>query len=341
MVSRHRGFTLLEALIAMAVALVVILGATAVVVSLSVQHRRDRELARLRGEADFVLAKLGSELRQMGLGVPRGPRLSTGELFARLVSGTASSITFAADLARPDTAINGFSLLAADQGSLAQHDLALLNELNGDCDVDTASPPHCSTDTASLLLPPSGSPDCAGSGNSPSCPWGLKKYRGDEVLVLADGRGVWQEVRVARAVFEVPTGSPRRLLKLVAIPAGFAGRGGRAFLSSPDRVFWRLQGGVLERAQCWGSVGEKGPVLIAEVCEAGPDGTGFEPLATTVEEGGFVLEYLDARGETLAAPLSVDDAARTRSVHVTLKLASAVADAPVRVRAESTFSLRQ
>jgi len=339
-VNRRHGFTLIEMLVASVVSLVVVAGATSVLTRLTLQHRRDRELSALRGEADFVLFKLGGELRQAGLGVPRGARLGGSDLFPRVLAGDASSITFAADLARPDAAVNGFSMLASDQGALASGDLALMNELNGDCDVMVGGFLPCETDTSSLLMAPSGA-SCSGAGTAPTCPWALGKYRGDEYLILANGHGTWQEVRVAPALFEVPAASSRRMLKLAAVPAGLvAGSLSRAVLSSPDRVFWRLNGTSVERAQCWGSVGLVG-AIPGGVCNAGTDGTGFEPLATHVAPGGFALDYEDALGAALPAPLSSANAQRARRVHVVLSLESGAGEITTRVRAESTFSLRQ
>ena len=260
-----RGFTLVELLVAGACSLLAVVAAGAVMGRLAIVHRRDTARSQMRREAQLALSRLSWDLRHAGLGVPSAGKASgTHESFPPPVFHVdAHELRFIADLPRPDSTVNGFSWLSGSQpvyGSPGFFGVALINELNGDCDVDTSSPPHCDTETESLLLATPAAPagGCGGSAAAPTCPWALGKYRDrpQESVIVANGMGVWDEFHVAGGVSAV--NGTQRALALDDSPSFLDARTpNRGFVSTPDRVFYRLHAsdGTVERAQCWGPLG--------------------------------------------------------------------------------------
>lgn len=333
--TRASGFTLVEVLVAGVVGLVILTSAIGYLVHRSRVDAREKQLARLSRDASLLLGQLERELRQAGLGRPSRTRLDgDGELFpGPLLAASETALTFVADLPRPDAGLNGLSSFAANQVTppLPAGSVALLNELNGGCDVDTSAFSACRTDEASLLLPAPGA-DCAGSpGGAPSCPWALRKYRPREWLVLVDGRGRWTQRRVHDDLFRSSGG--RYALALDASPpAGFFdGTPNRGWVASLDRVHYRLSGSAVERKQCWHAFPSPADLpASATPCTAASDGTDWEPLLSSVPAGGLRLRYLDASGAVLGPlPLSAAALRRVHRVEVTLHLEAPTPDGPV------------
>lgn len=332
---RARGFTLVEVLVAGAVGLVILASAIGYLVHRSRVDAREKQLARLKRDASLLLGQLERELRQAGLGRPTRTRLEGDqELFpGPLLAASATGLAFVADLPRPDASLNGLSSFAANQAvpPLPSGGVALLNELNGGCDVDASSFSACRTDEASLLLPAPGA-DCAGSsGGAPSCPWGLRKYRPDEWLVLVDGRGRWTQRRVDDDLFRGAGG--RYALVLDSSPPAdfFGGTPNRGWAASLDRVHYRLSGDAVERKQCWHAYPTPAALAAtATPCTLADDGTEWEPLLSTVPAGGLGLRYLDASGAALGPlPLSAEALRRVHRVEVTLRLEAPTPDGVV------------
>lgn len=320
MVTRRRGFSLLELLVAMGVATVVMTGALAVFLAGSRTHRRQLEVSQLRRTAQAIHVQLASELRQLGLGVPERFRAEGGNdgFPYPLVAADVNQLVFLADLPRPDGALNGLSLLVDEQSANmpATPAVAIVNELSGPCEPSLVLPPHCNTDQQSSLFPAGTS--CSTNGAAPSCPWSLNKYRGGEPVIVVDGSGRWVERTVAAGLF-ADSAARRALALTAAVPAGFYSAPAAGFVSTPDRIFWRLNGAQVERNQCWGSVGA--PVAgLAAPCAAGPTGTGWEPLATNAAAPGLSFTYLDAAGAALATPVPAADLRRIRRVRISLHL---------------------
>lgn len=338
---RSRGFTLVEVLVAGAVGLVILASAIGYLVHRSRVDAREKQLARLKRDASLLLGQLERELRQAGLGRPTRTRLEGDqELFpGPLLAASATSLTFVADLPRPDASLNGLSSFAANQATppLPTGGVALLNELNGGCDVDTSGFSSCRTDESSLLLPAPG-PDCAGTpGSAPSCPWGLRKYRPREWLVLVDGRGRWTQRRVHDDLFR-GSGGRYALVLDSSLPADFfGGTPNRGWAASLDRVHYRLSGNAVERKQCWSAFPTPAELPAAAApCTLANDGTEWEPLLSSVPASGFRLRYLDASGAVLGPlPLSAAALRRVHRVEVTLHLE---APAPDGVVTHDTFT---
>jgi len=343
--SARRGFTLVEVLVAGAVGLIIL---TAVIGSLLHRARMDQQeaqLARLKQDTSLVLGQLGRELRQAGLGRPtRARREGEGELFpGPLIAGDATSLAFVGDLPRPDASLNGLSSFAANQAlpPMPDRGIALLNELNGGCDVDSSSPAACRTDEASLVLAPPGV-DCRNSPHSaPSCPWGLKKYRPGEWLVLVDGVGRWVERQVSSNLFSSAAG--RIALQLnERLPPDFFDVPNRGWVASLDRVFYRLQDRTVERKQCWNPAGSTAIAsVLSRPCGSPADGTEWEPLLRTAVPQGLTFRYFDVRGlELTRLPLSEQDLRRVRRVEVRLQLSAPTQRAPVTYDTFTSVALR-
>jgi prepilin-type N-terminal cleavage/methylation domain-containing protein len=341
----RRGFTLIEVLVASAVGLIILTGMMGYLVQRSRRDQQEAQLAQLKQDASLLLGQLGRELRQAGLGRPtRARREGEGEIFpGPLLAASETSLAFAVDLPRPDASLNGLSAFAANQAvpPMPDRSVALLNELNGGCDVDSSSPSACRTDVASLLLMPSGV-DCLSSpGSAPTCPWGLKKYRPGEWLLLVDGVGRWVERRVSSSLYA--SSASRVALQLnEPLPGDFFDVPNRGWVASVDRVFYRLREGTVERKQCWNMVGS--PVTVSSLsrpCSSGVDGTPWEPLLRTAEARGFTFRYFDVRGFEIARfPLSDEELRRVRRVEVQLRLRAPAPGEPVTYGTASSFALR-
>jgi len=307
--------------------------------------QQEAQLARLKQDSSRVLGQLSRELRQAGLGRPtRARKEGEGEIFpGPLIAGDATSLAFVGDLPRPDASLNGLSSFAANQHlpPLPDRGIALLNELNGGCDVDASSPEPCRTAEASLVLAPPGV-DCRNSPHSaPTCPWGLKKYRPGEWLVLVDGVGRWVERQVSSNLFS--GAASRFALQLnERLPADFFEVPNRGWVASLDRVFYRLQDGTVERKQCWNPAGAFVTAsVLSRPCGSPADGTQWEPLVRTAIPQGFAFRYFDAQGlELTRLPLSDANLRRVRRVEVVLRLSAPTQRAPVTYDTFTSVALR-
>lgn len=341
----RRGFTLIEVLVASGVGIIIITAMMGYLLHRSRRDQQEARLGRLKQDATLLLGQLGRELRQAGLGRPtRARREERGELFpGPLILAEETRLAFVADLPRPDSNLNGLSAFAANQAfpPLPARGVALLNELNGGCDVDGSGPSGCRTDEASLLLGPPGE-DCRDSPESaPSCPWGLNKYLPGEWLVLVDGTGRWVERQVGANVFGSATGRLALMLD-ERLPVDFFDVPNRGWVASLDRVFYRLEAGTVERKQCWERVGIQATVSgLARPCGDKGEGTPWEPLLRTVAPQGLVFRYFDAQGvELTALPLTPMDLRRVRRVEVGLHLTAPTSGAPVTYDTFTAVTLR-
>jgi prepilin-type N-terminal cleavage/methylation domain-containing protein len=343
----QRGFTLIEVIVASGVGVIILLAVMGYLLHRSRTDHQEAQLGRLKQDASLVLGLLGRELRQAGLGRPtRARREGEGELFpGPLVLADETEMAFIADLPRPESSLNGLSTFAANQRipPLPDRGVALLNELNGGCDVDGSALSACRTDESSLLLAPPGVDCRAAPKAAPTCPWGLNKYQPGEWLVLVDGAGRWVERRIASSLF----GSAAGRLALVLeerLPMDFFDVPNHGWVASLDRVFYRLEGDTIERKQCWGAAGSPATVGgLSRPCSASrEEGTSWEPLLrTAVPRKGLVFRYFDAQGlELRFLPLSIQDLRRVRRVEVTLRLSAPTSREPVTYDTFTAVTLR-
>lgn len=333
----RRGFTLIELLVTAVVAIIMLGAAMALFSRTVTEQHEQRRMAEMKRSAALVMGQLTTELRQAGLGRPRAIRLGTtnaGNRFpASILVAEAHRIAFIADLPRPDSTFNGFSQLAVNQvrvmegGSFPDNALALLNELNGTCDVLTDSA-ACKTDTSSQLFdyPTSSSThNCANSpGTARTCPWSLNRYRPDEYIIVADALGRWVEQRLrgtqvyattnGRVALELTTNLPDKM---------FADGANQGWVSTPDRVFFQLNGELWERKQCWGPVGAGSPTLTLHIPCVDNNlavGTNWEALARV---GGapekVTFTYFQANGDPLPLPIAPENLWRIQRVDILLE----------------------
>lgn len=348
MVKRRRGFTLIELLVGSAVALTVLAVAFAAFVRTTAMHRRQVELAGMKRGAALVLGQLGAELRQAGLGRPRHARAEgNGALFppAFLVA-QEHQLAFLTDLPRRDSNFNGYSQLADDQSTeLSANAIALLNELNGGCDISSAIN-HCSSSEESLLFgPAAGIDDCADSATSPTCPWGLNRYQGNEFLIVANAKGNWVERQLLPSLHQV-SGSRRTLVLGESLPADFLSGPNRGFVSTLDRVYYGLDAGGVRRNQCWGSIfSSPGSSTFELGCPGlfASNATGWEVLTTGVAANGLRFSYWSAGGTLLPVPVTDEAELRgIRRVDIELDLERKLPDGEtLRHFASLSISLRQ
>lgn len=313
----RRGFTLVELMVAAAIGVLIIGVALSFVFASARLHRKQFELGQLRRTSSMVVDRLADELRQAGLGVPRGQRLSGGnEAFPpRLYAGTATSISFLGDLPRPDSSFDGRSGLASDQTvGLPANTVALINAFNGDCDLDFGIDPHCASSERSRVFPTNAANDCTSAGTEVTCPWALGKYRANEFVIVADGDGNWDERRVDPTLFAV-NALRGGLLLTAALPASVVASSSKGFLSTPDRTTWSWAGGFVRRNQCWDTVGAWAGLPAFGACG---DGTGTENLLRGDAASSLTFSYFDSGGTALAVPLSAADVRRVARVDIAL-----------------------
>lgn len=336
---RRQGFTMAELLVAGAVGLIVITSALSFLVAVDRAHERRLRLAEMRRTSARVLDQLTSELRQAGVGIPSGSSLELVGAFAshRVVVGTANSVGFLVDIARPDGTLNGFSWLADDQVTdLPPAGVLLLNELNGDCDVSLGAV-HCETGLATRLLPRAAG-GCHVSASAPTCPWGLNRYRTGEVILVVDSAGRWVE-RTVGAGPSVDSISRRGLRLSAALPVSLGNRARGGFASTPDRVFYRLNAAALERQQCWDSIGTP-TVAALGPCPTGA-GTPWEPLAAMPLASTLTFAFFDSSGVALALPLTAARLPRVARVDVVLRLERQYGAEVLSVDGTQTVAFRQ
>jgi prepilin-type N-terminal cleavage/methylation domain-containing protein len=353
----RRGFTLIELLVTGVVALIMLSAALALFIQGLSAQQKQRKMAEMKRSAALVMGQLTTELRQAGLGRPHGVRVGTGSGVGNvfppsLLVAEDHGIGFIVDLARPNATLNGYSQPAGQQGStLPNGGLAVLNELNGTCDVVEGSS-YCTTDTTSQAFDYATTDSTTNCATKPdearTCPWSLNRYQKDEYLIVADALGRWVERQISSSgVYAQNTSSGRFALQLTDdVPAElFANGPNQGFVSTPDRVFFRLNAGRWERKQCWGSVGVGSgtpPTLqLSTPCTS--EGTDWEPLARA---GGTpasaTFTYWKADGTRLATPVAATSLKDIYRVVIRLELQrSQSSGKPLSHVAYGSITLRQ
>lgn len=342
--SRRGGFTLLELLVGVAVMVIILTGAVSVLLAASAQHRRGLERANLERSCNLLIGQMEAELRQVGLGVPKGTeQVAGGARFpASIVQADANDIVFLADLARPNSSFNGLSQLSdRQQPSIALDGVAVVNELTGPCDVDSAG--HCRTDDESALFVPSGT-DCASSTAAQTCPWALRKYQASEWILIANGTGDWVERQLKNPNVFATSGTRSHLAVTANLPALFpANLPNRGFVSTPDLVRYQLAGNTVTRQQCWGQIGTAlDPAsILARRCldtDAPPTGTVVE--VRTRDVSALTFQYRDAADAVIATPVALADLRRIRRVVINLTLQRVVGASTIRADAIASATVR-
>lgn len=296
-----RGFTLLEAVVALTLMSVV----SAAAVGVFAQVRGFSAVGAARNQAarevQLVLDIFSRDIAFAGVGVPRGVRLDSADFAAPrednqlrpLVRiGQADNIAFVGDLPYPNAEVSGVAhVVNIDPAN--QRAVFLTSDLSG-CTPQSSTPGGyaCNTLTASLLGPFTSGSSCGPTAvTQPTCPWGMNKWQegtNDVHLVFGTTDGGWYE-REWNLESTAQLGSLMGIRIADKSPDGatFGGGGGdlpRAQFVAPigagwvshiDRVFWSLEGPaagsacvvtnppscVVRRRQCWGQIVDPGAAL--------------------------------------------------------------------------------
>ncbi|MEW5848441.1 MAG: prepilin-type N-terminal cleavage/methylation domain-containing protein [Myxococcota bacterium] len=319
--ARARGFTLIELVVAMTVALVVHTAASAALVQLDNFRRTSTARAQLQRDAQVALDWLRRDLYAAGSGASWGGTrggVAGSELKPALMSLVSPRTTplpsslsvgflILADVPRPDTNFDGISGVSDDAPDPAV--VVPLNELSGRCNADTAA---CGGSRAGALDPGA---TCPGKG----CPWSLRKYlEGQAVsLVFPSGKYLNATLKLLTA------GAPNTMTLDTAMASADALRdpipSGR--LLQVDRIGYRVVGTELQRRQCWAAPEPEQPTFASDFlgCTAGSDDTGWMTVARNVDGAATTLTFFQDDGVT-----TTTDPGLVRSVEVNLQLATRV-----------------
>jgi prepilin-type N-terminal cleavage/methylation domain-containing protein len=203
----------------------------------------------------------------------------------RLLVGNTNAIGILGDLPRPDSNYALFGPIhdrsmgrtAFVPPALPTDDwIAWHTENNGtcvQCDSVVAgvcpAAPGCTTSTASLFFPGAAT-NCVDAASTTAqmitCPWGSRRLAPGEHLQVADGGGNWSVSKAPSPL--AASASPNGIVGLHLPQAldrgsqyawqnqtpndGPSGPLGQGFVTTLDRVFFKLNGTNIERRQCWG-----------------------------------------------------------------------------------------
>ncbi|MFH1810949.1 MAG: type II secretion system protein [Pseudomonadota bacterium] len=291
---QHRGFTLIELMVSLAVVLIVSAAGMELYVIARKNQSEGMVQASISRDAQLVLDWVERDLSYLGAGVPRGcPATSDTDIAGSCATkslrppiriGHNDNLVFVGDLPLPHSDLNGIVQIAAiNSGSLSNAKLTVMSELSG-CVPPSAGTDsgnhHCATHLASLI-PTGSATDCNSSNpTAATCPWGLNKWftaAGNTAeFIIGYPNGTWTRKRwngtngsglattddyygvVAEANW------PAASLQNVPQSELFTGKASTSFISHIDRVFYSVEntagaacGGsncVLKRRQCWAKV---------------------------------------------------------------------------------------
>lgn len=284
------------------------------------------------------------------------PPRAVGFYAALLVGGT-NQIGILADLPRPDANYGVFGALhtRATGGPTA---VAWHNENNGACMPDNNAA-TCVAGRDSVFF----ADDLAGcvtTGGGAAftdrkCPWGMRRLMPGESIQIVAGDGSWSDAVVSGSVQRVAAGVPVVSVSSAVLSTGFSatawpnllpGQGpggvpGQGFVTTLDRVFYRVVGTNIVRRQCWGDPdpnqanwpnGATNTVPTATPQLSG--GSGVSVNTCTDEEvvarnvSGLNFTYRDAAGATVAVTNAATKAS-VRRVDYTIDFAKTIDGRPV------------
>lgn len=265
-------------------------------------------------------------------------------IYGGVLVAAADQLGVVADLARPDGQYNAYGLLHS-RATGSETSIMWHTENNGTCAPDSGSGTSCTTTSSSVFFPGQTADLCNGTGTARftdrTCPWGMRRVLAGERIQVAAGNGAWSHAALdtpgtivdisSTGVFAVSLnpGFDVDMWPNAAQGEGPAGINGQGFVTTLDRVFYRRNGTVIERNQCWGDPDPDHPSWPDGIATAVPAApaltpgagtsvaqnhcTGYEVVARNVVDGptGFQLSYFNAGGTAIAAPLSDQPAKRS------------------------------
>lgn len=286
-----RGFTLIELMVALGMALAVTTAAVSVMVlAVRTQHAgaRRNDLSR---DAQLAMDLMTRDLAYLGAGVPRGFEanrdgvlLNIGTVSADATAGQLNAeapralrppirigrddyLAFLGDAPYPNADINGIAAPGVFDGSgpaPRSHRVQITSELSP-CGVPKSSSDYVCPTTEVSMVRDLGGGDCVdGSTNEPTCPWGMGKWQnhGAEVdLLFSAVDGSWYRRRWDMSNFADHNG--RLLAHLAHTPDGNgadlplvrfheSGVGG-GMISTLDRIVYSLERQGSPGTACGGS----------------------------------------------------------------------------------------
>ena len=188
---RRRGFTILELLVGLSVALIVLAAVVSLFSRTMQTQRRARARAELGRQGAFLGHLLQQELRLAGLGVPTATSVE-GALppVVHVLFAGNNALGIVADLPRPDATFSTFGVL--DDRPAGVRRLMWHTDQNGACAPQASG---CPVNETSVLYR-GDTALCTASGDR-TCPWANHRLRPGEYFVAAAGNGSWANLLAA------------------------------------------------------------------------------------------------------------------------------------------------
>lgn len=269
----RRGFTLIELMVSIVLAIIVTGVAIEVLLVIGRSQKEIAERAQLSRDAQLVTDLLTHDLSFLGVGVPRGLRKAPANFTAPIVEhqlrppirvGEPDSIAFVGDLPFPNAELTGI-LKLVDEDDDDDGEIMVASELCP-CTPQATTPGNHKCDcTARTLIQGSfaAADNCNASQKTARlCPWKMNKVLtqsdGKAYLLLVDTAGDWHERRWAlndaskteddEYGLELsldawqPTGNSGESTAAVDVDmALFNGGVGSGYVTQLDRVFWSFE----------------------------------------------------------------------------------------------------
>lgn len=347
-----RGFSLLEVIGSLSIAAILITSLMGVLVDAEKTARRTRIRADLANNGTIFAQQLRQELSQAGIGVPTAKNIVTnvGVIYSSVIVASATEIGVVGDFPRPDANFNTFGFIDDRPGPNAHHLAGWHTENDGGCLPSTSG--SCTTATTSLFFP--GLAGCntiaLGEAGDRTCPWGLRRLRGNEPFQIVAGNRQWfaapnqatLTVHNEGGVLTVHNGADFPAIwsnnSSVSLPNAGPGQG---WVATVDRVFYRFVAAnrTIERIQCWGTPNPDvagWPLPAATAAPALPCAAPFEGMsawevvAQNVDSVQF--RYFDSASSTpMTQPINTATAKDSiRRVEFNIKFSKTGADQPVK-----------
>jgi prepilin-type N-terminal cleavage/methylation domain-containing protein len=275
------GFTLIELMVALALALAVTAAALGVMLTAIKTQQEGTLRAELARDAQFLMDTMARDLAYLGAGVPRGFESdpsgdligignstynasntdlageANNQLRPAIRIGEAEYLAFLGDLPYPNADLNGIagtSQMPLAGGGNTSINIGVTSELSP-CTPDTGGGYDCKSTDESYIRNVGGN-DCSDSAvTEPTCPWGMNKWQlhnGTDVpLVFTGVDGSWFRRAWDLSSTDTTNSNGRTMISLSSTPSGTGGvlpfnrfletDVGGGTVSQLDRVFWSLE----------------------------------------------------------------------------------------------------
>jgi prepilin-type N-terminal cleavage/methylation domain-containing protein len=215
-----RGFTLIEVMIAMAMALAITTAALGILLSVIETQRDGAIRASLERDAQLTMDVIGYDLRYAGVGIPRGYQIQddgdyvdwdgdtniipdeAGDQLRPIIRiGLADYLAFLGDLPYPNADLNGVVGITTFKDSNG-HRFGVSSELSPctpSSNGGTSGNYWCDSTAASMIFQSGdygiGTACTSSDDSQPTCPWGMNKWQDDDTsevnIILGTVTGAW------------------------------------------------------------------------------------------------------------------------------------------------------